>query len=170
MNASNGGKNKQHISNFLVSAISDVAENVKFTETKVGITFALYSLIAYALAEVRGNIFGAIKIMSDYGLCCILVYVILMLIALGFMAISMFFLLKTVTPGRYNFDAAKDMTEEQKQMWIVRLKEGKNALNVTHEDYYRNIMKQDEDSIIKCESYELLRRNHYRPIVSANNI
>jgi hypothetical protein len=51
------------------------------------------------------------------------------------------------------------MSEEQKQMWIVRFKEGTNELKMAHKDYYNHIIGQDEYGIIKSESYELLKMN-----------
>jgi len=49
MNASNTVVNKQHISNFILAAISDVAETNRATDAKVGVTFAKCSLIILAL-------------------------------------------------------------------------------------------------------------------------
>jgi len=155
----NNSNDKGHIRNHIISAILDTSELIKFIETKVGITLAFYGLIITILTFVKGNIYGAIKIVSKYGLCCVSIYIGVMILAFLSMSYSIFHLLETILPRNYGFPDTNELTEKQKRLWSIRLKEDKSGLTMTYNDYYDTIIKLDEDGIIKCESLELLRRN-----------
>jgi len=177
MNNQNNDLNKQFINSFIFSAIADVAETIRFTDAKVGVTFALYGLIINALVIARENIHEAIKMIFDFSLCYGIIYLLLIIFTFICIAISVFYLVFTITPRKSIEEyLTNGMSEPQKQMWLVKLNKhesilnilnrlrnkNKYPLNITLDDYYENIVKQDENSLIKGEALELLKLSFIR--------
>jgi len=164
MNTSDNTATNHIIRNFVTSAFSDATEHIRFTETKVGVVFALYSLIIYALVEVRGDISNAIRIIAAHGLCCKYIYITVMVAAFLCMSISIFYLLKTMAQIKHYIGGAEGISDVQKHLWFVGLNKDKDTLATTYKEYYDNLMAQDEGNLIECQVYELLRLNLIRAI------
>jgi len=162
MNTSSGNAPNQVISDFLFAAIENNSENIMFTETKVGITFALYGLITYALVEARDIIIGTIRTISQYGPCCKYMCFVFLLVTFSCMLVSTYYLLRTIKPRHYPILGDTDISEEQKRLWSVGWNKDKTGLEMTYNVYYGNLVVQDEIGFIKCAAYELLRRNLIR--------
>lgn len=154
--------NKQFVSNFILAAISDVAETIRATDAKVGVTFALYSLVALVLVEARENIYGLIQpyFTNEFRSANIIV-ILAMVLAVVFFSVSIYHLLSTMKPR--DADSAIDrggLDPKDQQMWLVGLKdEDEEKLDITLDDYYKKINTAKEDDIIKLEGLELLRLN-----------
>jgi len=167
MEIGNNSVDKQFISNFILSAISDVKETVRFTDTKVGVTFALYGLIINAIVEARNNIYEAFKIIFNCSPCYGFIYLILIGFTFICIVVSISYLMFTITPRKSIEEyITTGMTDFQKQMWLVQLNKERNKnqypLNITLDNYYKDIIKQNEDSLIKGEALELLKLSFIR--------
>lgn len=167
MEMGNNSADKQFISNFVLSAISDAKETVRFTDTKVGVTFALYGLIINALVMAKGNIYEAIKIIFNCSLCYGVIYLTLIIFTFICIVVSISYLVFTITPRKsIEEHITSNMSDLQKQMYLVKLNKAidknKYPLNITLDDYYKNIIIQDENSLIKAEALELLKMSFVR--------
>jgi len=147
---------------FVQSSIDNATQMITLIDAKVGVLFALYSLIFVGIIEVRENIKNALVLSYE---TCKNLFVILLVMTIGcflLFSISAIFALNTVMP---TINPNKNVQHRQftdKQMWYIMTSKDKTHLEYSLDDYCRKLSRKSNNFCIKCLSYELLKLSYIR--------
>jgi len=156
---------KPHHHDFIRSAFSDVTETIRFMDAKAGAVFVLHGIVISIALAARESLYQAIRVIFEFSLCCGILFILLMVIALVLLLISALYLMFTIKQRINPSEAVpNELPKENLQMWFItnsnEKSEGKIATSL--EDYYKNLLTQSECAILKLEIFELLKVSFIR--------
>jgi len=161
---SSNNENKQYIREFIALAYSDATELTRNLDAKAGAVFLLHGAMLSIVLATRENLLYAITKIFDFSLCCGILFVGLLIATFVLVLTSTVYLMYVIKPRRKLSAAVEnELANDKRQMWYMpNSDKDKNKIRTNLENYYNNLISQDEDDIIKIEAYELLKVSFVR--------